>query len=101
MESHHSKHHQAYVAGSNTAVGQLEGARANESFGALSTLEKNFAFHLGGPVNHSVQGAGWSVLSWDLLAGKPYIIQHFDHQGKMPVCMEPLLMLDMWERTPR
>ncbi len=141
MELHHSKHHNAYVTGINTAVDQLAEAREKESFGSLSTLEKNLAFHLGGHVNHSVfwpnmspdggdkptgelaaaieeffggfdafrahfqanalgvQGSGWSVLTWDSLAQRPYIIQHFDHQGNVPICMTPLLMLDMWEHT--
>lgn len=141
MELHHSKHHNAYVTGINTAVDQLAEARDQESFGSLSTLEKNLAFHLGGHVNHSVfwpnmspdggdkptgelaqvideyfggfdkfrahfqanalgvQGSGWSVLTWDTLAQRPYIIQHFDHQGNVPICMVPLLMLDMWEHT--
>lgn len=141
MELHHDKHHQAYVTGINTAVEQLAEAREKESFGSLSTLEKNLAFHLGGHVNHSVfwpnmspdggdkptgelaaaideffggfdafrahfqanalgvQGSGWSVLTWDALAQRPYIIQHFDHQGNVPICMTPLLMLDMWEHT--
>ncbi len=54
MELHHSKHHNAYVTGVNTAVEQLAAAREQESFGSLSTLEKNLAFHLGGHVNHSV-----------------------------------------------
>lgn len=141
MELHHDKHHSTYVKGINTAVGQLAEARENESFGNLSTLEKNLAFHLGGHVNHSVfwpnmspeggdkptgelaqaigeffgsfdafrahfeanalgvQGSGWSVLTWDMLAQRPYIIQHFDHQGNVPICMVPLLMLDMWEHA--
>ena len=141
MELHHDKHHQAYVTGINTAVEQLAEAREKETFGSLSTLEKNLAFHLGGHVNHSVfwpnmspdggdkptgelaaaideffgsfdafrahfqanalgvQGSGWSVLTWDSLAQRPYIIQHFDHQGNVPICMTPLLMLDMWEHT--
>lgn len=141
MELHHGKHHNAYVSGINTAVEQLAEARDKESFGSLSTLEKNLAFHLGGHVNHSVfwpnmspdggdkptgelaaaidehfggfdrfrahfqanalgvQGSGWSVLTWDSLAQRPYIIQHFDHQGNVPICMTPLLMLDMWEHT--
>ncbi|TQK68650.1 MULTISPECIES: superoxide dismutase [unclassified Nocardioides] len=141
MELHHGKHHNAYVTGINTAVEQLAEAREQESFGSLSTLEKNLAFHLGGHVNHSVfwpnmspdggdkptgelaqaieehfggfdrfrahfqanalgvQGSGWSVLTWDTLAQRPYIIQHFDHQGNVPICMVPLLMLDMWEHT--
>ncbi|NNG38438.1 superoxide dismutase [Flexivirga sp. ID2601S] len=54
MELHHDKHHQAYVTGANTAVEQLADARDKSSFGAIGTLEKNLAFHLGGHVNHSV-----------------------------------------------
>lgn len=141
MELHHDKHHATYVKGINTAVEQLAEARENESFGGLSTLEKNLAFHLGGHVNHSVfwpnmspdggdkptgelaqvieeyfggfdkfrahfeanalgvQGSGWSVLTWDMVAQRPFIIQHFDHQGNVPICMVPLLMLDMWEHA--
>ncbi|WGW13736.1 superoxide dismutase [Saxibacter everestensis] len=54
MELHHSKHHATYVAGANTALEQLEEARANNSFGTINQLEKNLAFNLGGHVNHSV-----------------------------------------------
>jgi len=54
MELHHSKHHQAYVTGANTALEQLAEARASGSFGAVSKLQKDLAFHLGGHVNHSV-----------------------------------------------
>lgn len=141
MELHHDKHHGTYVKGINTAVEQLAEARDAESFGSLSTLEKNLAFHLAEHVNHSVfwpnmspvggdqptgelaqvieeyfggfdkfrahfeanalgiQGFGWSVLTWDMVAQRPYIIQHFDHQGNVPICMVPLLMLDIWS-TP-
>lgn len=125
----------------NTAVEQLAEARDKESYGALGTLEKNLAFHLGGHVNHSVfwanmsadggdkpvgdlaaqidadfgsfdkfrsyfqanalaiQGSGWSILAWDTVAQKLYVIQLFDHQGNAPVCLVPLLMLDMWEHA--
>jgi len=62
MELHHDKHHDTYVKGINTAVEQLAEARAVESFGSLSTLEKNLAFHLGGHVNHSV--------FWSQVAGR-------------------------------
>lgn len=62
MELHHSKHHQTYVNGLNSALDQLAEARANESFGAITGLEKNLAFHLGGHINHSVF---WTNLSPD------------------------------------
>ncbi len=141
MELHHAKHHQTYVKGANTAIDQLADARESQSFGSLTTLEKNLAFHLGGHVNHSVfwpnmspeggdkpdgelataideffgsfdafrahfeanalavQGSGWSILTWDMVAQRMYIVQLYDHQGNVPVCMVPLLMLDMWEHA--
>lgn len=54
MELHHSKHHATYVKGANTALEQLEEARATGNLGALNKLEKDLAFHLGGHLNHSV-----------------------------------------------
>lgn len=60
MELHHSKHHAAYVAGANTALEQMEEARATNSFGAINKLEKDLAFHLGGHINHSIF---WTNLS--------------------------------------
>ncbi len=54
MELHHSKHHQNYVNGLNTALEKLEEARASESFDTINLLEKNLAFNLGGHINHSI-----------------------------------------------
>ena len=54
MELHHSKHHQAYVTGANTALEKLAEARESGNFAAINKLEKDLAFHLGGHVNHSV-----------------------------------------------
>ncbi|MDR1449874.1 MAG: superoxide dismutase [Propionibacteriaceae bacterium] len=62
MELHHSKHHAAYVAGANTALEKLAAARATGDFSALSKLEKDLAFNLGGHINHSVF---WKNLSPD------------------------------------
>ncbi|MDR2373695.1 MAG: superoxide dismutase [Bifidobacteriaceae bacterium] len=54
MELHHDKHHAAYVAGLNTALDQLAGAREAGDFAALAKLEKDLSFNLAGHVNHSV-----------------------------------------------
>ena len=54
MELHHSKHHQAYVTGANTALEQLGAARESGDFAAVNKLEKDLAFNLGGHINHSV-----------------------------------------------
>ena len=54
MELHHSKHHDAYVKGANTALDKLAAARESGDFAAINKLEKDLAFHLGGHINHSV-----------------------------------------------
>jgi Fe-Mn family superoxide dismutase len=54
MELHHSKHHQAYVTGANTALEQLAEARESGNFANVNKLEKDLAFNLGGHLNHSV-----------------------------------------------
>ncbi|MGX5694590.1 superoxide dismutase [Agromyces soli] len=60
MELHHSKHHQAYVTGANTAIAQLAEARETGNLANVNKLEKDLAFNLGGHVNHSVF---WTNLS--------------------------------------
>ena len=60
MELHHSKHHQAYVTGANTALEQLAEARDSGNLANVNKLEKDLAFNLGGHVNHSVF---WTNLS--------------------------------------
>ena len=62
MELHHSKHHQAYVTGANTALEQLAEARETGSLANVNKLEKDLAFHLGGHVNHSIF---WTNMSPD------------------------------------
>lgn len=62
MELHHSKHHQAYVTGANTALAALAEARDKGDLGAVNKLEKDLAFNLGGHVNHSIF---WTNLSPD------------------------------------
>jgi len=60
MELHHSKHHQAYVTGANTALAQLAEARDSGNLANVNKLEKDLAFNLGGHVNHSIF---WTNLS--------------------------------------
>ena len=54
MELHHSKHHQAYVTGANTALEQLAEAREKNDFANINKLQKDLAFHLSGHINHSI-----------------------------------------------
>ncbi len=60
MELHHSKHHNAYVTGANSALEALANARGNGDFANINKLEKDLAFNLGGHVNHSIF---WTNLS--------------------------------------
>jgi Fe-Mn family superoxide dismutase len=54
MELHHSKHHQAYVTGANTALDQLAEARESGNLTFVNKLQKDLSFNLGGHVNHSI-----------------------------------------------
>jgi superoxide dismutase, Fe-Mn family len=62
MELHHSKHHQAYVTGANTALAQLADARDKGDYAWVNKLEKDLAFNLGGHINHSIF---WTNMSPD------------------------------------
>jgi Fe-Mn family superoxide dismutase len=62
MELHHSKHHQTYVTGANTALQQLAEARDSDNLANVNKLEKDLAFNLGGHVNHSIF---WTNMSPD------------------------------------
>jgi Fe-Mn family superoxide dismutase len=66
MELHHDKHHATYVKGANSAIAQLQEARAKEDFTTISQLERNLAFHVSGHVLHSVF---WTNLTPD--GGQP------------------------------
>ena len=54
MELHHTKHHQAYVTGANTALEKLADARDGGDYLVTPRLEKDLAFNLGGHINHSI-----------------------------------------------
>ncbi|WP_293698801.1 superoxide dismutase [uncultured Agrococcus sp.] len=54
MELHHSKHHNTYVTGLNTAKEKLAEARENGDFSTTPKLLKDLQFNLGGHVNHSI-----------------------------------------------
>ena len=54
MELHHSKHHNTYVTGANTANAALAEARESGNLANVNKLEKDLAFNLGGHVNHSI-----------------------------------------------
>lgn len=69
MELHHSKHHQAYVTGANTALQQLAEARDSDNLANVNKLEKDLAFNLGGHVNHSIFWTNMSPDGGDMPTG--------------------------------
>jgi Iron/manganese superoxide dismutases, alpha-hairpin domain len=54
MELHQSRHHAGYVTGASQALERLAAAGAAEDFATLTMLQKDLAFHLSGPVLHSL-----------------------------------------------
>ncbi|KAJ1674274.1 Superoxide dismutase [Mn], mitochondrial [Spiromyces aspiralis] len=54
MRLHHTKHHQAYVNGLNTAEEQLAKAQAAKDVPSIARLQQLIRFNAGGHVNHSI-----------------------------------------------
>lgn len=54
MELHHDAHHQGYVDGANTALGNLEEMRESGDFSDAKAVERNLSFNLSGHINHSI-----------------------------------------------
>lgn len=53
LELHHTKHHNAYVTGANTATEKISEAREKGDVSAVNLLTKNYTFNFAGHVNHS------------------------------------------------
>lgn len=69
-------------------------ALIDEHFGGFDAFRSHFSANA-----LAIQGSGWSVLAWDSIAQRPFVVQFYDQQANFPVCMTPLLMLDMWEHA--
>ena len=54
MKLHHDKHHLAYVNGANGALEKLEKARKGEAQIDIKAVLRDFSFHFGGHVLHSI-----------------------------------------------
>lgn len=66
----------------------------DEYFGSFDAFRAHFEANA-----LAVQGSGWSMLTWDVVGQRPHIVQLYDQQGNVPICMVPLLLLDMWEHA--
>jgi Fe-Mn family superoxide dismutase len=71
LELHHTKHHNAYVTGANTAVEQISEARDKDNVSAVNLLTKNFTFNLAGHVNHSLFWQNMTAPVKSVGAGQP------------------------------
>ncbi len=60
MELHHSRHHQAYVNGLNTANERLAEARESDDFSIVKHWSRELAFHGGG---HFLHALFWKTMS--------------------------------------
>lgn len=54
MELHHSKHHQTYVNGLNSALETIAEAQSKGDFSKAATIAPLLNFHGGGHINHSL-----------------------------------------------
>jgi Fe-Mn family superoxide dismutase len=71
LELHHTKHHNAYVTGANTALEQIEEARVKEDATKINLLTRNYTFNVAGHVNHSAFWQNMHAPEKSLAAGAP------------------------------
>jgi Fe-Mn family superoxide dismutase len=79
--------------GGDKPTGELAAA-LDDAFGSFDAFRGQFTANA-----LDVKGSGWSILGWDSLGQNLLVFQLYDQQGNVPVCITPLLMLDMWEHA--
>jgi Fe-Mn family superoxide dismutase len=79
--------------GGDKPTGELAAA-LDEQFGSFDAFRDQFSANA-----LDVKGSGWSFLGWDSVGSNLLVFQLYDQQGNVPVCITPLLMLDMWEHA--
>ncbi|KAM0334984.1 hypothetical protein ACHAQA_000018 [Verticillium albo-atrum] len=113
MELHHSKHHQTYVNGLNTALETVAEAESKgdytkaasqaplinfhgaitKDFGSFDTLRKQTNTALAG-----IQGSGWAWIVKDKTSGTLSLVTRAN-QDPITGNLEPLLGIDAWEHA--
>jgi Fe-Mn family superoxide dismutase len=79
--------------GGGEPTGHLAAA-IDENFGSFSAFKAHMT-----QATTSVQGSGWSALSWEPLGRRLLIEQIYDHQGNTLQSGTPLLVIDAWEHA--
>jgi Fe-Mn family superoxide dismutase len=79
--------------GGDKPTGELAAA-IDDQFGSFDGLRGQFTANA-----LDIKGSGWSILGWDSLGQNLLVFQLYDQQGNVPVCITPILMLDMWEHA--
>ncbi|MPY77196.1 MAG: superoxide dismutase [Actinophytocola sp.] len=79
--------------GGDKPTGELAAA-IDDSFGSWDKFKAHYE-----AVATTIQGNGWTALSWDPIAKKLIIQQLRDHHNNMALPTVPILMTDMWEHA--
>lgn len=79
--------------GGDKPTGDLAGA-IDDAFGSFGAFRAQFAAAANG-----LQGSGWAVLGYDSLGEQLLTFQLYDQQANVPLGVDPLLQIDMWEHA--
>jgi Fe-Mn family superoxide dismutase len=79
--------------GGDKPTGELAAA-IDDAFGSFDAFQAQFAAAANG-----LQGSGWAVLGYDPLGDNLLTFQLYDQQANVPLGVEPLLQVDMWEHA--
>src|SRR3982750_619128 len=77
--------------GGDKPVGELAAA-IDDHFGSFDAFRAQFRANA-----LDIKGSGWSTFGYDSVGRNLLVFQLYDQQGNVPVCITPIVMLDMWE----
>ena len=79
--------------GGDKPTGELAAA-IDDQFGSFDAFRGQFSANA-----LDIKGSGWSILGWDSVGQNLLVFQLYDQQGNVPICITPILVLDMWEHA--